>query len=81
MKNLLDDPLVQTSSGLLVANITHLSPAKNPTEALDAALRTGRRVLIAVQLTPEEAEEVRAKLDEAAAVAVTGIGIYARDFG
>lgn len=73
MKNLLDDPLAQTSSGLWVANITHVSSARSPKEALDAALKTGRKVLIAVELTPEEATDARTKLDEAAAEVVATV--------
>lgn len=70
MKHLLDDPLAQTSSGLLVANVTHVSSATSPQEALDAALRSGRKVLIAVQLTKDEAEDAQLKLDDAAVEAV-----------
>lgn len=70
MKHLLDDPLAKTSSGLLVANVTHTSQAKNPKEALAAAMKSGRKVLIAIQLTKEETAKATFLLDEAAEEAV-----------
>lgn len=67
MRHLLDDPLAQTSSGLLVANVTHVANAKNMEEALDAALKSKRKVFIAVLLTSNEAQKATLLLDEAAA--------------
>jgi len=72
-------PMATTPDGTVLLGATHvLSPLDDPHQLLDAALTTGRKVYIALEATPSEAADVRARMAEAAHEAV---GVSYRERG
>lgn len=66
---LLDAPLAVATDGTLIANATLVlaQVGDDPHGLLDAALATGRQVLVGIALDESEAVEAMKRLDDAAA--------------
>lgn len=74
-----DDPMALTSSGRLVAGVSHVvNEQRDPKRALELALRLGRPVFIGVELTDADADVARRRLDDALAEIVARVSYRER---